>query len=59
MKLAPEIARFGTVEGNLTTRGALGFINPRKMDFRLKPDAFLLKGLPSFEAIPFDRIGPE
>ena len=34
-----------------------GFKDPASLDFRLAPDAKLLKDLPGFEAIPVERIG--
>jgi hypothetical protein len=34
-----------------------GFVDMAALDFRLKPGAQLLKDLPGFPAIPFDRIG--
>jgi hypothetical protein len=34
-----------------------GFKDSGALDFRLAPDARLLKDLPGFEAIPVDRIG--
>jgi hypothetical protein len=34
-----------------------GFKDAASLDFRLTPDAKLLKDLPGFEAIPVDRIG--
>jgi hypothetical protein len=34
-----------------------GFVDPVHLDFRLKPDAKLLKDLPGFKPIPVERIG--
>ncbi|MEC5126642.1 right-handed parallel beta-helix repeat-containing protein [Verrucomicrobiales bacterium BCK34] len=35
----------------------LGFIDAEKLNFQLKPDARLLKEIPGFEPVPFDKIG--
>jgi len=34
-----------------------GFVNAAALDFRLKPDAQLLRDLPGFEPIPVEKIG--
>ena len=34
-----------------------GFVNFAKHDFRLKPDAQVFKDLPSFQPIPFEKMG--
>ena len=34
-----------------------GFVNMKKLDFRLKPGSTLLEKLPGFKPIPVDRIG--
>lgn len=34
-----------------------GFVNIKRLDFRLKPDAQLLKDLPGFPRIPVEKIG--
>ena len=34
-----------------------GFVDMARMDFRLKPGAQLLKDLPGFKPIPFEKIG--
>jgi hypothetical protein len=42
---------------NLVAAGDPGFVNRVLRDFRLRPDASLLKDLPGFEAIPVEKIG--
>ncbi|MGA2500331.1 MAG: right-handed parallel beta-helix repeat-containing protein [Tepidisphaeraceae bacterium] len=34
-----------------------GFVDPSRLDFRLKPDARILKDLPGFKPIPVEKIG--
>jgi hypothetical protein len=36
-----------------------GFVDAARGDFRLRPDAEVLKRLPGFQPIPFDQIGLE
>lgn len=42
---------------NLAYADNPGFIDPAKLDFRLKPDAKVFKDLPGFKPIPFEKIG--
>lgn len=42
---------------NMAYEGHPGFKDSSALDFRLAPDAKLLKDLPGFEAIPVERIG--
>jgi hypothetical protein len=42
---------------NLVYSNDPGFVNLAKMGFRLKPDAQLLKDLPAFRKISFEKIG--
>jgi len=58
MNLAPEAEALGTVADNFTTRGPVGFANPRGMDFRLKKSSIIHKRIPGFKRIPFEKIGP-
>ncbi len=59
----PAISGTGDTKGfrNLTgTKEAPikpGFVDEKELDFRLTPDANLLKELPGFKPIPFDEIG--
>ncbi len=47
---------FGT---NFITQKDPGFVNPERMDFRLKDDSIVFKELPGFKRIPFEEIGPD
>jgi hypothetical protein len=46
-----------TAKDNVIVREDPGFVDMSKMDFRLKPDAAVLKNLPELKSIPFDKIG--
>ena len=43
--------------GNVVYDQDPGFVNAEKLDFRLKPDARLLRDLPNFKPIPLEKIG--
>ena len=43
---------------NYITQKDPGFVNAAKLDFRLKEDSAVYQALPSFERIPFEKIGP-
>lgn len=47
-----------TVESNLITQEDPGFVDAAQMDFRLREDSHVYIRLPSFETIPFEKIGP-
>jgi hypothetical protein len=34
-----------------------GFVDAGRLDFRLRPDSLILKKLPAFKPIPFEKIG--
>jgi hypothetical protein len=57
MNLAKEVVKFGTVTDNLTTNDDLGFQDVGRMDFRLRDDSIVLRKLPKFQKIPFEKIG--
>ncbi|NQT36167.1 MAG: right-handed parallel beta-helix repeat-containing protein [Planctomycetes bacterium] len=57
MRLAPEVIGMGTVADNPAMDEDPGFQDAAKLDFRLRDDAAVLKGLPGFQKIPFERIG--
>ena len=49
---------FSTLNGSKESPETFGFANPEKGDFRLKPDARILREMGGFRVIPFDRIRP-
>jgi len=54
-----EVKQDSTVANgrNMTYTSNPGFVDMAKMDFKLVPNARLLKDLPSFKPIPVDKIG--
>ena len=46
-----------TFSNNVVTQGDPGFVDASRMDFRLKEGAEVLKRLPGFAPVPFDRMG--
>ena len=57
MNIAAAAREYGTIADNLVTNAALGFVDAKKMDFRLKKSSIIYRKLPGFKKIPFDRIG--
>ena len=57
MNIAAEALRFGTVADNLVTNAPVGFVDPRRMDFRLKAGSIVWKALKGFRPIPLEKIG--
>jgi hypothetical protein len=57
LQLAPEVVKAGTVADNPATGEDPGFQDAAQSDFQLRADAPILKHLPGFEKIPFERIG--
>lgn len=57
MSLAKEVVEFGTIADNLTTDEDLGFVDAGSMNFQLRDDSLVYKKLPTFEPIPFEKIG--
>jgi hypothetical protein len=55
--LAPEVTRYGTVEGNATFDEDPGFVDAGAMDFRLKDLEAIRRQAPDFQPIPFESIG--
>ncbi|MFT5155370.1 MAG: hypothetical protein ACI841_005382, partial [Planctomycetota bacterium] len=55
--MAKELKGFRNISGTEDEPVELGFRKATPPDFTLRPDAWLLQELPSFEAIPFHRIG--
>ena len=55
--MAKDLKGFADLSGTESDPVAMGFADESGGDFTLKPDARLLKELPSFQAIPFDKIG--
>ena len=43
---------------NYITQADPGFVDPSRLDFRLKDDSIVYKELPGFVRIPFEQIGP-
>jgi hypothetical protein len=54
---APNIKGFAALSGTKAAPVDLGFRNAGKGDFTLRKDALLLKKVPGFEPIPFEKIG--
>ncbi len=55
--IAKDIKGFDNLSGMEDAHIALGFVDRSAADFTLRPDARLLKEVPSFEKIPFGNIG--
>ena len=55
--VADGIKGFTNLSGTDGSPVSLGFADLSTPDFTLQPDARLLKEIPPFEPIPFDRIG--
>ena len=54
----PGAARGGPIaKNNVLVKEDPGFVNMAKLDFRLRPDAAVLKKLPGLTAIPFEQMG--
>jgi len=43
---------------NYMTQSDSGFVDPERLDFRLKENSVIYRDLPGFARIPFERIGP-
>jgi hypothetical protein len=52
-----ELAESETQNNISLTAKEVGFINPAKLDFRLRADSALFQKLPNFQPIPFEQIG--
>ncbi len=54
------VAKYAQTEfgDNYITWDDPGFVDAKKMDFRLKENSAVYRELPGFEKIPFDEIGP-
>ena len=57
VSVAKEVKGFTHVAGTKETPVDLGFADVAAQDFALRKNARLLKEMPSFERIPFDKIG--
>ena len=57
--IADSVFRYGEVKDNFVCGldDDIGFVDEKNGDYRLRPDAALLKALPDFKEIPFDKIG--
>ena len=54
----PAELAFSTLRDNLVlTEQEAAFVNPEKLDFRLRPDSAVFQKLPAFQPIPFEQIG--
>jgi hypothetical protein len=57
MHLAPEARKYGTFEHNLRLDEDPGFVDPQRLDFRLKDDSRVYREIPGFEKLPLEKIG--
>ena len=46
------------IRDNYVTDEDPGFVDAARMDFRLKEDAVVYQKIPTFQKIPFEKIGP-
>jgi hypothetical protein len=46
-----------TMKDNLVTAADPGFVDAKGMNFQLKPDGIVFQEIPTFQRIPFAKIG--